>query len=81
MPNDRSNSSRATGRWRLALCGLLVGLVWLVVFPWIAARPSVHARIEWLAERRIDPSAMYYTEVDAMQPILDRLNRRERGRR
>ncbi len=29
----------------------------------------------WLDERGIDPSAMYYTELEAMEPILHRLER------
>jgi hypothetical protein len=31
-------------------------------------------RLQWLSDRKIDPSAMYYTELEALDPILDRMN-------
>lgn len=65
------------GSWRALACGLLgVALTWCVVLPWIAARPLVRERLEWLDARGIDPSAMYYTELDAMDAILVRLEGR-----
>jgi hypothetical protein len=39
----------------------------------------VNTQLQWLDEQRIDPSAMYYTELEAMKPILARLNERERA--
>lgn len=59
----------------------LVGIVWLIVLPWLGRRPAIRRYRDWLAERRIDPSAMYYTELESMEPILDRLNRRMRDGR
>lgn len=59
------------GKLVLALGG--VGLVWLVGLPWMAGRPVVAERLEWLEERGVDPSAMYYTELEMMGPILDRM--------
>jgi hypothetical protein len=55
-----------------------VAVTWCVVLPWLAAQPAVDARIRWLDERGIDPSAMYYTELDAMKPILAKINDRLR---
>lgn len=66
--------SVATKRCAVWLIGL--SIVWLIVLPWLARQPGMHARLDWLDARGIDPSAMYYTELDAMQPILARLNRR-----
>ena len=63
---------------RLALSVLLVALVWTVALPWLASSPPIASRVQWLNERGIDPSAMYYTELEAMKPILKRLNERER---
>jgi hypothetical protein len=57
-----------------------VALGWLVVLPWLSSLPSQKANIEWLREQRIDPSARYSTEVEAMQPILERLNAELTGR-
>ncbi len=51
---------------------LVIGLVWCMFLPWLANRPSVAERLKWLDEKRIDPSAMFYTELDAMDGILDR---------
>jgi hypothetical protein len=62
-----------------AWCGA-IALGWLVVLPWLSALPSQKENIEWLREQRIDPSARYYTEVEAMEPILERLNSELTGR-
>ncbi|QDS97278.1 hypothetical protein [Adhaeretor mobilis] len=66
-------SKNAAGVVRLAAASLVLGLIWCVALPQFAATPRMHARIEWLEERGIDPSAMYYTELEAMRPILRRL--------
>jgi len=63
---------------RLIACLVLVGIVWLVVLPWVAGRPAMRRHRQWLDDRGIDPGAMYYTELDAMEPILDRLNKQMR---
>ena len=54
-------------------------LFWLVVLPWWADRAAMRAHLTWLNKHGIDPSAMYYTELEAMQPILQALNERQRG--
>jgi len=61
------------GRWQLAVAAVLLGVLWLGVLPWLGRLPSVESRRQWLDERRIDPSAMFYTELEAMDPILKRL--------
>jgi hypothetical protein len=58
---------------------LAVTVLWLIVLPWLAAYPLIAGRVRWLDEQGIDPSAMYYTELEAMKPILQRLNERERN--
>ncbi len=65
-----------TPRWRLAASIAVIAIVWLLVLPWIADRPTVSDRIEWLDEKGIDPSAMYYTELEAMEPIIRKLEQR-----
>ena len=67
-----------SGATKLLLVVAILAATWFVVLPWLAGQPQVNARLEWLAERKIDPSAMYYTELEAMEPILERLNRQER---
>lgn len=55
----------------LSLClgGSLLLIVWTVVLPWIGSRPSVHSQIEFLDRRGIDPAALYYTDLEAMERI------------
>ena len=61
---------------KLALC--MIGLcgLWLVVLPWIARQPRMAAHLQWLQDQGIDGGAMYYTELEAMKPILEKLERR-----
>lgn len=68
------------GQFALVAWCAAIALGWLVVLPWLSAIPSQRANIEWLREQRIDPSARYYTEVEAMEPILERLNNELTGR-
>ena len=64
----------------MAACFFGIGIGWLWILPWLSELPSQKANIEWLREQRIAPSARYYTEVEAMEPILERLNDRVAGR-
>lgn len=60
---------------RLQLCASIVAVcaVWLVVLPWVAKLQPIEDRLQFLDERDIDPSAMFYTELDAMDRILRKL--------
>jgi hypothetical protein len=49
--------------------------IWLIVLPWAAARPAMQQRIRFFEQQRIDPSAMFYTEVEMMQEVQDRIDR------
>ncbi|TWU42051.1 hypothetical protein [Novipirellula artificiosorum] len=63
----------------LAVVTVLIAAFWLVVLPRWAERPAMHERLNWLEERGIDPSAMYYTELEAMEAILLKQRKRERS--
>jgi len=65
-----------TGCLQLGMIVCLMAVIWLQVLPWIAAQPKMAAHLEQLDEQGIDPSAMFYTDLDAMEPILRRLERR-----
>ena len=54
--------------------GLLIG-VWLVVLPGVARQPRVAERIRRLNDRGIDPSAIFYSELDAMSAAEDCVQR------
>lgn len=61
------------GSVQLSLATLAICVMWLVVLPWTARQPHVRQRIDFLDERGIDPSAMFYTELKAMDAILSDL--------
>jgi hypothetical protein len=61
----------------LLASSLVIVLVWGWLLPWVSHYQSVKQRLEFLDARGIDPSAMFYTELDAMDEILDRLEGRE----
>lgn len=81
--SDASGNKRAgkesdhqrSGIIRLLFSGVVIAIVWCVVLPQMADLPAVREYMNWLDERGIDPTAMYYTELPAMEPILDRLER------
>lgn len=58
---------------KLAVALGVVGAIWLVALPWAADRPAMAAHLDWLDDQGVDPSAMYYTELEMMGPILDRM--------
>lgn len=58
----------------LALAATIVILseVWLVLLPAYANQPEMKRHLQWLDDKGIDPSAMYYTELEMMKDILGR---------
>ena len=69
--------SPSRSRFALAFSTLGIALVWCLVLPWLSGRPAIQKRLEFLDQRDIDPSAMYYTELEAMDAILDRIEGRK----
>lgn len=61
------------GKIRLIIAILLITIVWGVALPHMASYAAIESRLEFLEQNGIDPSAMFYTELDAMDPILERL--------
>lgn len=61
------------GVWELATACVIIACLWCVVLPWFADRPAMKAHLQFLDDRGIDPSAMFYTELDAMDAILEKL--------
>ena len=60
---------RAKGWSSLCLSAAAILIVWTLVLPWIGSRPSVRSQIEHLNRRGIDPSALYYTDLEAMERL------------
>ena len=80
MPGNNVDQSRGVRIGRLVVSVGVIVILWLVVLPWLASRPAMSRHLQWLDDSGIDPSAMYYTELEAMEPILDRLNKQQRPR-
>ena len=63
-------SSRNRKGWAsLCLAVSAILIVWTLVLPWIGSRPSVRSQIENLNRLGIDPAALYYTDLEAMERI------------
>jgi hypothetical protein len=76
--NAQQKTSQPNGVLRLAISIIVIALTWMVVFPWIAAQPPMRSHLDWLDDRGIDPSAMYYTELEVMEEILQRQRSKQR---
>ena len=63
---------------RFVLCCSCVGLLWLVLLPWLSRLEPFANRLQWLEEKQIDAGAMYYTELEALRPVLKRMERQHR---
>ena len=48
---------------RLVVGGMLIAAVWCGLFPRLLEWPPVARHVALMEERRVDPSAMYYTEL------------------
>ena len=75
MPPRRSRTRRS-GVLALAAAATMIGVIWLVLLPRIGAIPAVRGRIEANEALGINPGAMYYTELEAMPAIRERVDRR-----
>ncbi len=69
---DRSRRG-SNGVVKLIAAVTAIACVWCVVLPWYASQPKMKKHLQFLDDRGIDPSAMFYTELDAMDAILDKL--------
>ena len=61
---------RDSGVMRLFAIGIATVFIWCIVLPWYAERPAMKQHLKFLDDRGIDPSAMFYTELDYMDSIL-----------
>jgi hypothetical protein len=58
---------------------MVIAVVWTWGLPWLAQRPQLRRQLQFLDSRGIDPSAMYYTELELMKEILHRIERTDGG--
>lgn len=75
--NPRASDSPTPGS-RLKLAGALAALAttWLVALPWLATTGPVAEHIAEQERSGIDPSAMFYTELEIAPAIAHRAERR-----
>ncbi|MEM1069891.1 MAG: hypothetical protein AAGI63_13410 [Planctomycetota bacterium] len=66
----------AVRRWS-ALVAISVSIlfIWLIILPWISDRPAMKQHLSELDRQGIDGGAMYYTELEVMDRILDKIER------
>ena len=73
-PGKKRGASPCSSGWVQLVVGLGAILVlWLAVLPQIAVHPPVQRHIEFLEQRQIDPSAMFYTELEPMGEVRARM--------
>ena len=76
LNSQASQRQPAARRWgRFGICCALIAVIWLGLLPALSNRPNVEKRIRFLESRGIDASAMFYTELEAMDGVLERLDR------
>lgn len=51
---------------RLVSGGVLIAAIWCGLFPRLLEWPPVARHVALMEERRVDPSAMYYTELERL---------------
>jgi hypothetical protein len=64
MPEVKPESSRLVRAIHSLIAISVVAYFWLVFLPWLADRPVVRQHVDFLNDRRINASAMFYTELD-----------------
>ena len=62
--------SRQVKNWaRLTAIVIVVGCVWMVVLPFLQHNSALQKEIQFLDEQGIDPSALYYTDLEVMSKL------------
>lgn len=61
------------GLLRLALATAALAATWLVVLPWVGSLGPVREFVQGNEAAGINPSAVYYTEIDGIGVIRERM--------
>lgn len=61
--------------WRFAGSLGMLSATWLLLLPWIGRYPAVADHIEQQERQGIDPSAVFYSELEIVPPIAHRIER------
>lgn len=74
--------TRAIERWaRLGFSLLVVSAVWLVGLPWLGKFSPVAEHIKNQQTQGIDPSAVFYSELEILPPVVHRIERLQQSNR
>ncbi len=67
----------SSGAVKLPLAVAVLAVIWLGVLPRLTDQPHVAEHIRRQQELGIDPSAMFYSELEILPPIAHRVERLE----
>ena len=51
-----------------------LGILWLVILPRAAEIPQLHSEIEFLEQKNIDPTAMFYSDLETIEQTVQNIN-------
>jgi len=72
---SRASDSNALWRWiSLSGCTLVFALVWLVALPALSRNPTLQNEIRDREVQGIDSSALFYTDLEMMDEVLERIH-------
>ncbi len=66
-------ADRYVGAARLGLAAAALATVWLVLLPWVGTLAPVREFVRGNEAAGINPSAVYYTEIEGMGAIGERV--------
>ena len=69
---NRTPRGRPTGLVKLLLSLGAVLLIWCIVLPGLSKLDRNATYLDWLEAKGIDPSAMFYTDLDCMEELIIR---------
>jgi len=76
MPQQHTtqpDNSRNRWGWFLVLT-VSLGILWLVILPRAAEIPQLRSEIEFLEQKKIDPTAMFYTDLETIEETVQNIN-------
>jgi hypothetical protein len=68
-------STRMQGRKKFLLAVVAAVGLWGILLPWLGQHEAIADHIELQRHHGIDPSAMYYSELETLPPIVHRLEK------
>lgn len=69
-------SEKSSGRWiRLLSLTTMLCILWLVILPRAAEIPQLQSEIEFFEQRKIDPSAMFYSDLENIEQTVHDINK------